>query len=238
MNWAGLSRRLSDIDWTKANAALNLRGAAILPGLLEPGECEEIVALYDVAERFRSRVIMQRHGYGKGEYRYFSYPLPDPVQQLRETLYPPLADIANRWQAMLGQTTTYPANHAAFIARCHAAEQTRPTPLLLRYGTGDYNCLHQDIYGELLFPLQVVFLLADPATDFTGGELLLTEQRMRMQSRPLVLPLRQGDAAVFAVSTRPVQGSRGAYRVNMRHGVSEVRDGRRHSLGIIFHDAR
>jgi len=237
MSWQSLPQRLADIDWAKASAGLDARGAAILPSLLEPTECEELAALYDTPNRFRSRVIMQRHGYGKGEYRYFAYPLPEPVQQLRETLYPPLAGIANRWQSMLGEEFTYPTDHAALIARCHAAEQTRPTPLLLRYGAGDYNCLHQDIYGEMLFPLQVVFLLADPAKDFTGGELLLTEQRMRMQSRPLVLPLRQGYAAIFAVSKRPVQGSRGPYRVNMRHGVSEVLQGRRHSLGIIFHDA-
>jgi len=228
--------RFASADWAVIAADLDARGNAVIEQLLQPAQCRSLAALYDTAERFRSKVVMERHGYGRGEYKYFSYPLPALVAELRAALYPPLAMIANRWNAELGIDVRYPHGHAAFVARCHAAGQTRPTPLLLRYGAGDYNCLHQDLYGEHVFPLQVTILLSDE-TDFAGGEFVLTEQRPRMQSRPEVVPLRQGDAVVFAVQHRPVQGSRGAYRVNMRHGVSRVRSGHRQTLGIIFHDA-
>ena len=210
---------------------------APLGPVLTPEECRALAALYDQETPFRSRVAMARHGFGRGEYKYFAAPLPDAVQALREALYPRLAPVANRWHAGLGLPARFPEAHAEFLARCHAAGQARPTPLLLRYGPGDYNCLHQDLYGEQVFPLQVVFLLSDPGAEFSGGELVLTEQRPRMQSRAEVVPLRQGEAAAFAVRHRPVQGTRGPYRVAMRHGVSRVRGGRRHTLGIIFHDA-
>ena len=225
-----------DIDWTAA-AELDTHGCALIPGLLTPDACAEVVGWYDEAARFRSTVVMARHGFGRGEYRYFAYPLPDPVAALRTALYPPLAAIANRWNEALGAAVRFPQEHAAFLERCHAAGQTRPTPLLLRYGPGDYNCLHQDLYGEHVFPLQAAILLSDPGRDFTGGEFVLTEQRPRMQSRVEVVPLRQGDAVVFPVHHRPVRGGRGLYRVNLRHGVSRLRSGRRHTLGIIFHDA-
>ena len=225
------------IDWDTVETALNASGCAILPALLSPAECAAMAARYAAPDGFRSRVVMARHGYGRGEYRYFAYPLPPPVATLREHLYPPLSEIANRWQATLGLATRFPATHAEFVARCHAAGQTRPTPLLLQYGPGDYNCLHQDLYGEHVFPLQVAVLLSAPGRDFTGGEFVLTEQRPRMQSRPEVVPLQQGDAVVFAVNQRPVQGTRGVYRVVMRHGVSRLRSGHRHTLGVIFHDA-
>ncbi|HEX7948234.1 MAG TPA: 2OG-Fe(II) oxygenase [Phenylobacterium sp.] len=226
-----------DIDWTTAAADLDAHGCALLPGLLTADACAEVAGWYDEAARFRSTVVMARHGFGRGEYRYLAYPLPDPVAALRAALYPPLADIANRWNAQLGEAVRFPADHAAFLDRCHAAGQTRPTPLLLRYGPGDYNCLHQDLYGEHVFPLQVAVLLSEPGRDFSGGEFVLTEQRPRMQSRVEVVPLRQGDAVVFPVHHRPVHGGRGVYRVNLRHGVSRLREGRRHTLGIIFHDA-
>ena len=225
------------IDWDTVETALNASGCAILPALLSPAECAAMAARYAAPDGFRSRVVMARHGYGRGEYRYFAYPLPPPVATLREHLYPPLSEIANRWQATLGLATRFPATHAEFVARCHAAGQTRPTPLLLQYGPDDYNCLHQDLYGEHIFPLQVAVLLSAPGRDFTGGEFVLTEQRPRMQSRPEVVPLQQGDAVVFAVNQRPVQGTRGVYRVVMRHGVSRLRSGHRHTLGVIFHDA-
>ncbi len=224
-------------DWTAVASALDVQGCAVLPGLLAPAECAALVALYPQDNVFRSRVVMARHGYGRGEYRYFCYPLPNIVATLRSALYPHLMPIANRWQAALSIETQFPDTHAEFIARCHAAGQHRPTPLLLQYGVDDYNCLHQDLYGEQVFPLQVACLLAAPGRDFTGGEFVLTEQRPRMQSRPEVVPLAQGDAVVFAVHQRPVQGTRGMYRVNMRHGVSRLRSGHRHTLGIIFHDA-
>ena len=217
--------------------ALRTEGCAIVRGLLPPAECREMASLYTDAERFRSRVVMARHGFGRGEYQYFTYPLPEPIAELRAALYPRLAEIANRWNAAMGIATRYPEEHAEFLARCHEAGQTRPTPLLLRYGEGDYNCLHQDLYGEHVFPLQVAILLSRPGVDFEGGEFVLTEQRPRMQTRPQVLDLRQGDAAVFAVHQRPVSGTRGVYRVNMRHGVSKLRAGQRFTLGIIFHDA-
>jgi uncharacterized protein len=209
----------------------------MLPGLLTPDDCRATAALYDSGAGFRSQVIMARHGYGRGEYRYFAYPLPPRVANMRAALWPALAPIANRWHERLGNPVRFPATHAEFLARCHAAGQTRPTPLLLRYGPSDYNCLHQDLYGEHVFPLQFAILLSAPGADFDGGEFVLTEQRPRMQSRAEVVPLRQGDAVVFAVNTRPVAGSRGDYRVAMRHGVSTIRSGQRHTLGIILHDA-
>ncbi len=227
---------LTDIDWAAAERDLNAHGCALLPGLLSPADCEAMAARYD-GDGFRSTVVMARHRFGRGEYRYFAYPLPDRVAELRTALYAPLAQIANRWNTALGEPTRYPASHDAYLAVCHAAGQSRPTPLLLRYGPGDYNCLHQDLYGEHVFPLQAAILLSAPGRDFEGGEFVLTEQRPRMQSRVEVVPLRQGDAVVFPVHHRPVQGGRGVYRVNMRHGVSRLRSGRRQTLGIIFHDA-
>jgi uncharacterized protein len=225
------------IDGDSIAAELDARGASLLPRLLTAQECATLAALYDDDGRFRSRVVMARHGFGRGEYKYFADPLPPLVAQLRLQLYPPLAEIANRWSQALGSDVRFPRTHREFLRRCHDSGQTRPTPLLLRYGPGDYNCLHQDLYGEHVFPLQVVILLSQPGRDFEGGEFVMTEQRPRMQSRPMVLPLQQGDAAVIAVSHRPVQGTRGTYRVNLRHGVSEVRSGTRHTAGIIFHDA-
>lgn len=226
------------IDWDRVAADLDAEGWAILPGLLAPAACRALAARYGEADLFRSRVVMERHGFGRGEYQYFAYPLPEPVAGLRAALYPPLAAIANRWAGALGEAARYPAVHADYLARCHAAGQTRPTPLLLRYGAGDYNCLHQDLYGEEVFPLQVAVLLSAPGGDFTGGEFVLTEQRPRQQSRVRVVPLGQGDAVAFPVSRRPVKGARGPYRTTMRHGVSPVRSGSRATLGIIFHDAR
>jgi len=230
--------RVAQMDWAQAEADLDDQGCALLPSLLAPGECESLAGLYAAEKPFRSRVVMERHGFGRGEYKYFAYPLPEPVAALRERLYPHLVPIANRWNEIMDIDVRYPARHAEFIDRCHAAGQLRPTPLLLKYQSDDYNCLHQDLYGEHVFPLQVVILLSEPGRDFTGGEFVMTEQRPRMQSRPMVLPLRLGDAAVIAVHHRPVQGTRGAYRVNLRHGVSRVRSGRRHTAGIIFHDAQ
>lgn len=224
-------------DWERAEAELDARGCALLPGLLRAADCAALAALYETPERFRSKVIMQRHGFGQGEYQYFAYPLPEPVAALRCALYEPLVPIANRWQQALDLDVRFPARHADFIARCHAAGQRRPTPLLLRYREGDYNCLHQDLYGEQVFPLQIAVLLSEPGEDFEGGEFVLTEQRPRQQSRPEVVPLRRGDAVLFAVNQRPVTGTRGIYRVAMRHGVSRLRAGRRHTLGLIFHDA-
>lgn len=225
------------VDWPAVNADLDTQGWAILPKLLNARECATISGFYDGDGSFRSRVVMARHGFGRGEYRYFAYPLPAVVERLRTGLYPNLAPVANRWYAAMRIDTRFPIDHATFVARCHAAGQTRPTPLLLRYGADDYNCLHQDLYGEHMFPLQVAILLNQPGTDFAGGEFVLTEQRPRRQSRATVVPLTAGDAVVFAVSQRPVQGARGSYRVTQRHGVSTVRSGRRHTLGIIFHDA-
>ncbi|WOI44099.1 2OG-Fe(II) oxygenase [Acidovorax sp. BLS4] len=225
------------IDWNAVAQALDGQGCAVIDALLPAADCRALAGLYAQPTRFRSRVVMERHGFGRGEYQYFQYPLPEAIAALRTGLYPHLVPVANRWQAALGLEDRFPADHAAFIARCHAAGQTRPTPLLLQYGPGDYNCLHQDLYGAHVFPLQVAVLLSAPGTDFTGGEFVLTEQRPRMQSRPEVVPLRQGDAVVFAVHHRPVQGTRGPYRVQMRHGVSRVRSGQRHTMGLIFHDA-
>jgi hypothetical protein len=225
------------IDWARADEDLDARGCAILPALLSPAECRELVAGYADDARYRSRVVMASHGFGRGEYKYFAYPLPPLVAALREALYPPLAAIANRWHEALGIEDPFPPAHAAFLERCHAAGQTRPTPLVLAYDAGDYNCLHQDIYGEHVFPLQIATLLSEPGHDFEGGEFVLTEQRPRMQSRVEVVPLGRGDAVVFPVRHRPVQGTRGIYRVTMRHGVSRIRRGHRHTLGVILHDA-
>jgi hypothetical protein len=217
--------------------ALDREGFAVLPDLLGARDCIDLVRSYDDRALFRSRIVMARYGFGRGEYSYFAYPLPEIVAGLRESFYPPLAEVANRWNAVLGIATRFPADHAAYVKRCHRAGQTRPTPLLLQYGEGDYNCLHQDLYGDEVFPLQVTVLLAEPGRDFTGGEFVLTEQRPRRQSRAEVVPLGRGDAVVFPVHHRPVEGSRGFYRANLRHGVSRIRSGRRHAVGIIFHDA-
>lgn len=234
---AAAADRVMAYDWPQLAQELDGFGCAVLPRLLSADECAGIAAFYDDEAYFRSHIHMARHGFGRGEYKYFRYPLPDLLAALRTALYPPLAEIANRWNARLGVDVVYPRRHADFLAQCHAAGQVRPTPLLLRYGPGDYNCLHQDLYGALAFPLQVAVLLSRLGEDFTGGEFVLTEQRPRMQSRAEVVPLRQGDAVVFAVHNRPVDGAKGAYRVNLRHGVSRVRSGRRHTLGLIFHDA-
>jgi hypothetical protein len=233
----GADARIRAIDWQRASDDLDARGNAILERLLTPDECDALAAHYTEDRYFRSKVIMARHGFGRGEYQYFRYPLPRMVSDLRTALYPHLAEVATRWNRALQIDVHYPSSHARFIERCHAAGQTKPTPLLLQYGPDDYNCLHQDLYGEHVFPLQVAILLSEPGRDFTGGEFALTEQRPRMQSRIEVVPLRQGDAVAFAVHHRPVQGSRGAYRVVLRHGVSRIRSGHRHTVGIIFPDA-
>ena len=240
---SGISHKYLDnkdnigVDWLDVASRLDARGCAVLPALVSPAACRELAGLYEEDGRFRSRVIMSRHGFGQGEYRYFTYPLPPLVAQLRASLYPHLAPIANEWSRRLGDDRRYPASLEAFLKGCHAAGQVKPTPLLLQYGPEDYNCLHQDLYGEWVFPLQLTVLLSQPGRDFTGGEFVLTEQRPRMQSRVEVVPLGQGDAVVFAVHHRPVRGTRGDYRVNLRHGVSRVHSGRRHTLGVIFHDA-
>ncbi len=238
MSEADIEARIAALDWPAAGATLDREGWVILPGLLPPSECAAITALYDGEHGFRSRVVMARHGFGRGEYKYFAYPLPRTVTALRTHLYPQLASIANRWNTALRNEVRHPPEHKEFLKRYHDAGQTRPTPLLLRYGPGDYNCLHQDLYGEYVFPLQVAVLLSEPGEDFTGGEFVLTEQRPRMQSRAAVVPLRRGDAVVFTVNHRPMQGTRGPYRVAMRHGVSALRSGARHTLGVIFHDAK
>ncbi|WP_244624425.1 2OG-Fe(II) oxygenase [Sphingomonas sp. So64.6b] len=237
MNIDEIDARIAAQDWPGTDAALDAGGCALLPGLLDTEACATIAAGYNDDALFRSRIVMARHGFGRGAYGYFAYPLPPFVATLRAALYPRLQPIANRWVERLGSDVRFPDRHDDFLARCHAAGQRRPTPLLLRYGTGDYNCLHQDLYGEHVFPLQVAILLSRPQQDFTGGDFVLTEQRPRMQSRVEVVPLRQGDAVVFAVNHRPVRGGRGDYRVTMRHGVSTLRSGARHTLGIIFHDA-
>src|SRR5437764_13041921 len=233
-----VSERVRAFDWKHVSQDLDAQGSAMLEHLLSPEECQALAALYPSDGLFRSRVIMGRHGFGRGEYKYFSYPLPDLIAELRPALYAQLRDIANRWNEAMGVDIRYPQSHEAFLKRCHAAGQARPTPLLLQYGAGDYNCLHQDLYGEHVFPLQVAILLSEPGRDFTGGEFVLTEQRPRMQSRPEVVPLAQGDAVAFAVHHRPVRGTRGFYRVNLRHGVSQIRSGHRHTVGVIFHDAK
>src|SRR5215831_5299137 len=225
-------------DWQALADDLDSYGCAILPKLLSPEECRTIATLYRDESQFRSHVDMARHGFGKGEYRYFKYPLPDLIGGLRTALYPCLAEVANSWNERMEIDQRYPERHAVFLKRCHDQGQKRPTPLLLQYVQGDFNCLHQDLYGDLVFPLQVTILLSEPGRDFTGGEFVITEQRPRMQSRAEVVPLQQGDAVAFAVHNRPVRGTRGEYRVNLRHGVSRVRSGTRHTLGIIFHDAK
>lgn len=230
--------RLNALEWPRISQDLDTQGSAVLERLIPPDECRSLVAMYPKDDLFRSRVVMASHGFGRGEYKYFAYPLPQIVAKLRTELYPRLAPIANRWNAAMGIEIQYPESHAEFIKRCHDAGQNKPTPLLLQYASGDYNCLHQDLYGEHVFPIQVAILLSEPVRDFVGGEFVLTEQRPRMQSRPEVVPLRQGDAVAFAVHHRPVQGTRGFYRVNLRHGVSRIRSGHRHTVGIIFHDAK
>lgn len=232
-----VNARVASLDWARVCQDLDAQGFAIAKRLLKPAECEAMKSLYGRDEIFRSRIVMQHHSFGRGEYKYFAYPLPKLVAGLRRFVYPHLVPVANRWSEAMGYDARYPEDHASFVERCHAAGQRQPTPLLLRYGEGDYNCLHQDLYGEHLFPLQVAILLSDTEGDFTGGEFVMTEQRPRRQSRPLVVPLGQGDAVLFAVQHRPVQGTRGVYRVNLRHGVSTVRSGQRYTLGIIFHDA-
>jgi hypothetical protein len=232
-----MARRVKALDWERVSKDLDAQGCAMIEGLITPAECDALAGLYPLDGLFRSRVVMARHGFGRGEYKYFRYPLPDIISGLRTSIYAHLAPIANRWNIAMGIDVRYPEKHADFLARCHEAGQRHPTPLLLQYAAGDYNCLHQDLYGEHVFPFQVTMLLSEPGRDFTGGEFVLTEQRPRMQSRPEVVPLRQGDAVVFAVHHRPVQGTRGVYRVNLRHGVSRLRSGHRHTVGIIFHDA-
>jgi hypothetical protein len=229
--------RVNALDWQQIADNLDQHGSALLQSVLSPDECQALAALYSDESIFRSRVVMGRHGFGRGEYKYFNYPLPELIQGLRTALYPRLAPVANRWNTAMAMDVRYPHSHDEFVQRCHDAGQERPTPLLLQYGPGDFNCLHQDLYGEHVFPIQVAILLSEPQRDFTGGEFVLTEQRPRMQSRPEVVPLRQGDAVAFAVHHRPVQGTRGTYRVNLRHGVSRLRSGQRHTVGIIFHDA-
>jgi uncharacterized protein len=229
--------RVNALDWQQIADNLDQQGNGLLESVLSPDECQALAALYSEESIFRTRVVMGRHGFGRGEYKYFNYPLPELIQGLRTALYPGLAPVANRWNTAMGIEVRYPHSHDEFVQRCHDAGQERPTPLLLQYGQGDFNCLHQDLYGEHVFPIQVAILLSEPQRDFTGGEFVLTEQRPRMQSRPEVVPLRQGDAVAFAVHHRPVQGTRGTYRVNLRHGVSRLRSGQRHTVGIIFHDA-
>jgi len=226
-----------EIDWEKVSADLDERGSAVVERLFTPTQCRGLAELYEKENIFRSRVVMARHNFGRGEYKYFAYPLPEILAALRTSLYAPLAGIANRWNETLGIDARFPREHKAYLKRCHAAGQRRPTPLILKYEAGDYNCLHQDLYGELVFPLQLTILLSEPGRDFTGGEFVMTEQRPRMQSRAEVVPLGQGDAVIFAVNERPVRGTRGAYRAKLRHGVSRVRSGRRYTAGIIFHDA-
>jgi hypothetical protein len=233
-----VTERVASLEWDTIAEDLDRYGCALTGPLLSAAECVSLAALYPRNEHFRSRIVMRRHGFGSGEYKYFSYPLPDPIGALRAALYPRLAPIANRWNERMGLRPRYPADHEAFLRKCHAAGQFRPTPLLLKYVTGDFNCLHQDLYGELAFPLQATFLLSHPGRDFTGGEFLLTEQRPRMQSRAEVVPLAEGEGVIFAVHHRPVEGVHGDYRVNLRHGVSRLRSGERHTLGVIFHDAK
>lgn len=228
---------LLELDWDTATAELDAQGWAVLPKLLDEPACDAIAASYDLEQGFRSHVVMQRHGYGRGEYRYFSYPLPAIVQELRTAIYPRLVPLANQWHERMANEVRFPTEHAAFVERCHEAGQLRPTPLVLRYGPDDYNCLHQDLYGEHVFPVQVAVLLSEPGRDFEGGEFVLTEQRPRMQTRATVVPLAKGDALIFAVNSRPVKGVRGDHKVKVRHGVSRLRGGQRHTLGVIFHDA-
>ena len=230
--------KLDNILWERVARDLDAEGNAIIKSILSPDQCDEIRGLYDTDELFRSQVVMERHGFGRGEYRYFKYPLPDLIGDLRTSLYPHLVSTANKWNEAMGVDVRFPPTHAEYIRRCHQAGQDKPTPLILKYGPDDYNCLHQDLYGEHVFPLQVAVLLSEPDRDFTGGEFVMTEQRPRMQSRPMVVSLQKGDGVVFAVRNRPVQGKKSVYRVNLRHGVSRLRSGSRFTLGIIFHDAQ
>jgi uncharacterized protein len=232
-----IDARIASLDWPRIEDELNSFGCATAAALLGAAECDRLAGLYARNDLFRSRIVMERHGFGRGEYQYFAYPLPDLIEQLRTALYPRLVTVANRWNEALRSGVRYPSSHREFIQRCHDAGQTRPTPLLLQYEAGDYNCLHQDLYGEHVFPIQVAILLSEPGKDFTGGEFVMTEQRPRMQSRAEVVPLSKGDAVIFTVNSRPVQGTRGIYRVNLRHGVSRIRSGHRHTAGVIFHDA-
>ena len=235
---ATMLERINAIDWRQVSGDLDAQGSAVTEGLLTSKECETLAMVYSRPEIFRSRVVMSRHNFGRGEYQYFRYPLPDLIEQLRNAIYPHLVPVANRWNAAMGIEIRFPKRHENFLARCHQAGQDKATPLMLKYEAGDYNCLHQDLYGEHVFPLQLAILLSDPQKDFTGGEFVMTEQRPRMQSRPIVVPIRQGDGVIFAVHHRPVRGGRGWYRVNLRHGVSRVRSGQRFTVGIIFHDAK
>lgn len=235
---SGVTERIKSLDWQRIGTDLETFGCAVANAVLTQEECRQLAGGYAEDGQFRSRIVMARHGFGRGEYQYFRYPLPEVVAELRTAFYPPLSQIANQWNEYMGIGVRYPDEHAAFLERCHRAGQTQPTPLLLQYGEGDYNCLHQDIYGEHIFPLQVAFLLSVPEYDFTGGEFVLTAQRPRMQSRVEVVPLKPGDGLIFPVHHRPVHGSKGWYRVNMRHGVSRLRSGQRHTLGVIFHDAK
>jgi hypothetical protein len=230
--------RVGIVHWDRIAQELDSQGSAIVDGLLSKDECRTLAGLYTRNDLFRSTVIMAKHGFGRGEYKYFSYPLPGLIEGLRSAVYPRLVPVANRWNQAMEIAVRFPEQHVEFLERCHHAGQARPTPLLLRYESGDYNCLHQDLYGEHVFPLQLAILLSEPGEDFTGGEFVMTEQRPRMQSRPVVVPLRQGDGVVFAVHHRPVKGTRGVYRVNLRHGVSRIRSGNRFTLGVIFHDAQ
>jgi len=234
-SWTGV---IAGVDWERVASDLDSSGHVVIDALLSAADCDELAALYDQEDLFRSRIVMARHGYGRGEYKYFACPLPPVLASLRSAIYPQLVPTANRWSAEMKLDVRYPAEHARYLELCHGAGQLRPTPLLLRYGPGDYNCLHQDLYGELVFPMQLAILLCEPGVDFTGGEFVLTEQRPRRQSRPMVVPLRKGDAVVFAVNHRPVRGARGNYRVTLRHGVSTIRSGQRLTAGIIFHDAK
>ena len=233
-----IADRVASLGWQEIIEDLNNQGCANASSVLTPGECRSLASMYEEDKHFRSRIIMARHGFGRGEYKYWTYPLPETVAALRAALYRRLSGVANRWNRIMGIDVSYPSEHEEYLARCRSAGQTKPTPLLLQYGEGDYNCLHQDVYGEHVFPLQVAFLLSVPGEDFTGGEFVLTEQRPRMQSRAEVVQLKQGDGVIFAVHYRPVQGTRGPYRVNLRHGVSRLRSGHRHTLGIIFHDGK
>jgi hypothetical protein len=233
-----VQKHIASLDWPDITSELDSQGSAVIGPLLTPEQCQALMGHYDDEKLYRSRIVMAKHGFGRGEYKYFAYPLPSLITELREGLYPHLAEVANRWNEAMSLDVRYPEDHEAFKARCHKAGQTKPTSLILKYEPGDYNCLHQDIYGEHVFPLQVAFLLTEPGRDFTGGEFVLTEQRPRMQSRAEVVSLRQGMGVIFPVHHRPVRGTRGTYRVNMRHGVSRVRTGERFTMGIIFHDAK
>jgi hypothetical protein len=233
-----ITERVEAVDWQRVSKDLDAEGNSVIKCVFSPDECDEVCTLYDRDELFRSKVVMERHGFGRGEYRYFRYPLPNLIQERRTEIYPRLTTIANRWHEAMGIHIRFPATHKEYLQRCHAAGQNKPTPLILKYGPDDYNCLHQDLYGKHIFPLQVAVLLSEPDKDFTGGEFVMTEQRPRMQSRPIVVPLRKGDGVVFAVHHRPVRGKRSVYRVNLRHGVSRIYSGSRSTLGIIFHDAQ